>query len=505
MRTVNIRYLPQKKYRIKIFLIYIFVFSCYFYETASFADTLRDALAKAYSSNPVLNAARASQMATDENVSFQRAAALPSAQITSTYSESIFIPGVQYAVRPRSLQTELQVTIPVYQGGLVKNSIKSAEARVLAGADLLRATEASVFSQVVAAYMDVLRDTEIFEFNLENVANLEIIFKATEERKAAGDSTITDVAQSEARISRAQSDLLSAEANLVFSIERYIQQVGEAPGVLIPPLPLSDAPATVREAVEIALTKNADIAAAKKVNDAINYDVKVARAGRLPTVRAFGSVNRYDNFGGAVAQVPIIIPASQHSGILGVQLQIPLFQGGRPASQIRQAQAQQLAALENQIAVERDIIQQVRAAFAAHRTNIEIIVSAKKAIFSNTLSVESLKIESSVGSRTVIEVLNAEQELINSKVLLAVAKRNSYVAGFTLLAAMGSAGARDLGMENIQVSDPSINFKAVRNSISDWTDRPTPMARSSRTADQQLPALPDISKEDSLTILEPYN
>jgi outer membrane protein len=449
--------------------------------TAAHADTLNQALAKAYQTNPTLNAARANQMATDENFVIQRAAGLPSATINSTFNENVLIPGGQFVIIPRTLNTQVQVQVPIYQGGLVKFGMKAADARIAAGAETLRATEASVFSQVVAAYNDVLRDSQIVEFNSANVRTLETNLRATQDRFEVGDLTRTDVAQSEARLAQASADLRNAEANLIASKERYIQQVGEAPAELSPPPPLPGLPASVDEAVEIAIKENPDIAAATKNSEAAGLDVKAARASRLPTLSAFGNLNRNDNFGGARAQIPINIPATQESGVIGAQMQLPLYQGGRPSAQIRQAQARKTAAMENQIASERLVIQQVRSAFASYRASLDVIRSAEAAISANSLSLEGVRAENGVGNRTIIEVLNAEQELINARVILATARRNAYVAGFTLLAAIGSAEARDLDLEGVTLYDSKANLNRSRGDFLDWSGRPTPTIRSTRT------------------------
>ena len=320
------------------------------------AETLQGALAKAYQTNPTLNAARANQMATDENVPIQRAAGLPAATVNSTFNENVLIPGGQFIIIPRSMQTQGQLTVPIYQGGLVKNGIKAADARVAAGEETLRATEASVFSQVVAAYNDVLRDTQIVELNRNNVKNLEVNLRATQDRFEVGDLTRTDVAQSEARLSQARADLRNAEANLIGSKERYIQQVGEVPADLSQPPPLPGLPADVGEAVEIAIKENPDIAAATKNSEAAGFDVKAARAGRLPTLSGFGTVSRNDNFGGAI--VPPGFPAqpsSQTSAVIGARMALPIYQGGRPSAQIRQSQARKTAAQAAAVAHARPV------------------------------------------------------------------------------------------------------------------------------------------------------
>jgi outer membrane protein len=447
------------------------------------AETLQGALAKAYQTNPTLNAARANQMATDETVPLQRAAGLPSLNLNSTFNENVLIPPGQFIVIPRSAQTSLQLQVPIYQGGLVKNNVKAADARVAAGEETLRATEASVFSQVVAAYNDVLRDTQIVEFNRANVRNLDVNLRATQDRFEVGDLTRTDVAQSEARLSQARADLRNAEANLIASKERYIQQVGEVPADLSQPPPLPGLPASVDEAVEIAIKENPDIAAATKNSEAAGFDVKAARASRLPTLAAIGNVNRSDNFGSA--KVPpglqLVIPPTQESAAIGAQLSLPLYQGGRPSAQIRQAQARRTAAMENQIATERQVIQQVRAAFASWRASLDVIKSAEAAIAANSLSLEGVRAENGVGNRTIIEVLNAEQELINARVILATARRNAYVAGFTLLAAMGNAEARDLDLQGVTLYNPKDNYRKAKGQFLDWSGRDAPMVRSTRT------------------------
>jgi outer membrane protein len=458
------------------------------------AETLAGALAKAYQTNPTITAARANLMATDESVPIQKASSLPTAQITSTYNENVLIPGGQFVVIPRNLVTQGQLTVPIYQGGLVKNGIKAADARVQAGEEQLRGTESSVFSQVVAAYNDVLRDTAIVQLNRNNVSNLEVNLRSTQDRFEVGDVTRTDVAQSEARLAQARADLRNAEANLIASKERYIQQVGEPPEALAPPPPLPGLPASAEEAVAVAVKENPDIAAATKNSIAAGLDVKGARAARLPTLSGFGTLSRNDNFGGAI--VPPGFPrqpSEQTSGVLGARLTLPLFQGGRPAAQIRQAQARQSAAMENQVAAERSVVQQVRAAFASWQASLDVIKSAETAIAANSLSLAGVRAENSVGNRTIIEVLNAEQELINAKVQLATARRNAYVAGFTLLAAMGQAEARDLDLDGVALYDSRANYNKVKGKFFDWDDRPAPQrkATTTLTTPTQTAVVPD--------------
>ena len=147
----------------------------------------------------------------------------------------------------------------------------------------------------------------------------------------------------------------------------------------------------------------------------------------------------------------------------------------------RQAQARQLTALENQIGTERQVIQQVRSAFASWKASLSVIRSAEAAIAANSLSLDGVRAENGVGTRTILEVLNADQELINSRVQLATSRRNAYVAAFTLIAAMGNAEARDLNFDGVTLYDPGINARAASGSFFDWSGRELPPARSTRT------------------------
>jgi outer membrane protein len=224
--------------------------------------------------------------------------------------------------------------------------------------------------------------------------------------------------------------------------------------------------------------------AAQRNRDASRFDTNVARAGRLPRIAAVGSgsyVNYLDslNTGSTVA----IAPNTSKSASVGIQASIPLFQGGLPSAQVRQSQARESQAIEQVIGTERSIVQQTRAAYASWQASNANIVSQQTAVDANTLSLEGVRAENSVGNRTILDILNAEQELLNSQVNLVSARRNAYVAGFSLLAAMGQAEARDLGLEGGALYDPVVNYRRVRNIIWDWQEDPTPAAQATRTVD----------------------
>jgi outer membrane protein len=447
------------------------------------AETLQGALAKAYANNPTLTGARAQQRANDENVPIQRAAGLPNSQVTAGYNENYLAPANSFTFPARSVDATIGLTVPIYQGGAVKNSVRAADQRVLAGEENLRGTESSIFSQVVAAYNDVIRDAAIVELNRANVNQLGVNLQATRDRFEVGDLTRTDVAQSEARLSLAQGDQRTAEANYIASRERYIALVGDVPDNLAPPPPLPNLPATPEDAINVAVKENPDLAAAERNREAAKYDVRVAEAGVQPKLSAF-TQGQYSNYLGTLGSgVGLGVSQKTSQAVAGLNATIPLFQGGRPAAQVRQAQARQAQSLENVIAAERSVIQQVRSAFASWKSSQEVIRSAEAAVSANTLSLEGVRAENSVGNRTIIEVLNAEQELVNAQVQLVTARRNAYVAAFTLLAAMGQAEARDLNLDGVTLYDPTANYRRVRHKIWDWGSDPDPTTIATRTVD----------------------
>jgi outer membrane protein len=444
------------------------------------AETLRDALTKAYATNPTLTAARAQQRANDENVPIQRSNALPDVSATGSYTENLERSSSGFASPVRQATLGLQLSVPIYQGGLIRNAVRGADARVEAGRASLRDTEASVFANVVAAYMDVIRDQAIVALSRKQVSVLRVNLEATRDRFQVGDLTRTDVAQSQARLALQQSQLELAESNLIGSRERYVALVGEAPGDLEPPPPLPNLPKSPETAVTVALDNNPALLAAQRSREAARFDTNVARAGRLPRVSAVGngSYLNYLNSLGTAA-----IANSTKSASVGIQTSIPLFQGGGPSAQIRQSQARESQAMEQVIGTERSIVQQTRAAYASWQASNANIVSQQTAVDANTLSLEGVRAENSVGNRTILDILNAEQELLNSQVNLVSARRNAYVAGFSLLAAMGQAEARDLGLDGGVLYDPVANYQRVRNIIWDWQSDPAPAAKATRTVD----------------------
>ena len=445
------------------------------------AETLREALVKAYNTNPTLAAQRASQRGVDENVPIIRSQGLPGVQLQSTYTENVVKAANSFVSPDRQAGASVTLAVPIYSGGAVRNGIRAAQTRVESGQLSLRGTEASLFTTVVGAYMDVIRDEAIVALNRQNVRVLEVNLQASRDRFQVGDLTRTDVAQSEARLAVARSQLQSSQAQLITSRESYIRFVGTEPGRLDTPPDLPNLPAEPDVAVDVALKNNPTLLAAAKARDAAGYDIGVARANRLPTVAVNVGGNYYNYLGSLGSGTGVAVRQSGKAATVGLGLTMPLYQGGRPAAQIRQAQDARVRAIEQVTETERGVIAQARSAYAVWKSSLETIASSEVAVNANKLSLEGVRAENSVGNRTILDILNAEQELLNSQVTLVTAQRDAYVAGFALLAAMGEAEARNLGLDGGPLYDPVAHYTSVRHRIWDWSSDPDPAVTGTRT------------------------
>jgi outer membrane protein len=474
--------------------------------TAS-ADTLREALVSSYNTNPTLTAQRESQKATDASVAIAKAAGRPQISGSAGLNRDLTRRGLldTGGSKGPTLSAGVDLSVPLYSGGAVKNSVRAAETRVEAGRATLRAVEGDVFTQAVAAYMDVIRDRAIVELNQNNVRVLGTNLQATQDRFQIGDLTRTDVAQSEARLQLGRSQLATAQGRLTGSEATYREVIGRAPGQLAPPPPLPPLPANADEAVRIALANNPDLISISRQAIAAGYDVNVARAGRLPRLSGVASGN-YVNILRGTEPNPLTgqeIRTGTNTSI-GLSGSVPIFQGGLPAARIRQAQAQQGQVLEQVVGTERAVVQTTRAAFANYDASQKAIQAETVAVQANELALEGNRAEQSVGTRTIIEVLNAEQELLNSQVALVTAKRDAYVAGFQLLNAMGQAEARDLGLEGGPLYDPLGNYRRVAGNWNDWaSDRRHPTVSTRTIAPEEMPATPVVTPQINSARIDP--
>ncbi len=433
------------------------------------ADRLEDVLRQALQSNPTLAAANADVAVIGEGVAQAKAVGRPRASITATETEFAKQTVVSSLVADRSLRSDVAISIPLYRSGVVKYAVKDAEQRYGAARENLRATIANFFNSVVGAYSDVTRDEAIVRASERNVAALQANLHGIRGRFSIGDMTITDVALSEARLSLAEGSLRQARAQLITSRENYVRLVG-LPAVDLAELDgFRGLPAQVEAAVDEALDSNGALQAARLTIDATTYRIRSTQGERGIRLSAFGGGSYFNNLN-SVDSRSIFAPRNKGTAAqVGIGVELPLYQGGQPASRVRQARAEQGSAIEQAIALQRDIVAQTRSAYANWKLAEEYLVKAQDAIVANERALKGARMENAIGTRTLLDVLDIERELFNNYVTAAIVRRNLNVATFSLLALMGKADPEDLGLGNTAVAR-SLPPKGPRVSWSDWAD-----------------------------------
>ncbi len=417
------------------------------------AETLNEALAAAYGSNPTLQAERAGLMATGENVRQAQAGWLPTVTLQGSIASQDFTgkdddpltPDVETSTSP--LSGAAVVSLPVFRGGQTYYGTKAAKAQTRAAEANLRSVEQQVLFDAVTAYYDVLRDISVVELSHNNVQVLERQLQAAQDRFRVGEITRTDVAQAEARLSGSKSRLTRSEAALIASQSAYERVIGHSPVNMgaIENLPeIAAMPKSEAEAVAIALQSNPVLSAAREREVSSREGVKATRGGLLPQVSLQGSYS-YTDERDYVQGVSSGFAETDTTSLTG-QVTIPLYQGGATYSRLRQAKQ---VNNQNRIQIaetERSVREAVINAWEGLRSTQATIVSSQQQVRANEIAFDGVQQEAQVGSRTTLDVLDAEQELLDARVTLVGARRNEMVAAYALLASVGRLSAADLGL-----------------------------------------------------------
>lgn len=419
------------------------------------AQTLSEALAEAYASNPTLQAQRAALRATDEGVPQARAGWRPRVELTGELTglrdESDLTTGRRESTRTTS-NVQLSVTQNIYDGGATEAAVSGAQADVLAARAELAATEQSVLLDVVTAYMNVLRDEAVVDLRAQNTVRLERQLEATRDRFNAGVATLTDVAQSESRLARARSDFLSAEGDLAVSRAVFEQVVGIPATELTSPTLTPALPAGREEAKDMAVERNPAVRSALFARRSALHAIDEQTADLLPDVDLSASARRnWDE---------------QARGTQGTRLElsallsVPIYQQGFETSEIRQSKMTAAQAAQRIEEARRRALEEALSAWESYRTVVATITAIGEEVRAAEIALEGVREEELVGQRTVLEVLDAEQELLDANVSLVEARRDETVARFELVAAVGSLTARDLGLD-VPLYDPSQHYRGV--------------------------------------------
>lgn len=418
------------------------------------ADTLVEALAAAYNNNPQLLAQRARLRATDEQVPQALAGWRPTVSLNGTAGVARDEPntGDSDTLQPRSLG--LSLSQPVYRGGRTVASTERAENLVRAERARTIATEQGVLLDAVRAYMNVLRDQAVLDLSVNNEQVLRRQLEAARDRFRVGEITRTDVSQAEARLARSTADRVQAEGNLAASRANYERVVGELPGRLelpdvVPPLPMARP-----DAAALAATNNPSVIAAEYTAAAASDTVRVVRGELLPEVRVVGEVARDEETSQADRRTD--------RASVTARLTVPLYEAGSVYSRTREAN-QTVAQRRNETDdVRRQAVEaatrswETLEAFRARRSSLEANIRAAE------IALEGVQQEAAVGSRTVLDILDAEQELFTARVEEVRVRRDEIVAVFELASAIGTLTAHDLKLP-VQLYDLEEYYRAVRN------------------------------------------
>ena len=429
------------------------------------AETLTEALTMAYQTNPQLQARRAQLRSLDENYVQARAGYRP----TADFQTSVGL--LNFAARRPSpgpdnpdsqfLDTTASVTgaidQPLYSGGRVTNAVREVEASILSGREQLRALENDLFQAVIQAYVDVRRDEQSLEIRRNNVDVLRRQLEETRARFEVGEITRTDVAQAEARLASSQATLSLQQAQLATSRANYAAVVGQSPGTLAPEPVLTAIPPNVAQAYEIAQTNSPDLLAAELNEQASRARVARERAATRPTVSLGGrsTLQRDAN--------DFNLDQYQNSTTVGTVLNLPLYRGGATTSRIRAARETNNSDRINIETTRRSVVQAVNQSWNSLQAQRASLLSNEEQVRAARIAFEGVQAEAQAGLRTTLDVLNAQAELREAELAQVRARRDAYVAGASLLNAMGLLEARQL-TPGVELYDPASAFERIRRS-----------------------------------------
>ena len=446
--------------------------------TPALADTIDAALVRAYQNNPQLNAQRAAVRSTDENVPQALSGYRPRVAITASagyqYTDVLTTAGgtgtnlvktiVHGANAPRSVGVTASQTI--FNGQQTANRTRAAESQVSGAREALRVLEQSVLLAGATIYMDFLRDSAIVEVQRSNTRVLEQTLKQTRDRFNVGEVTRTDVAQSEAQLAAGKTQQLTAESNLTTTRSNFRRIIGNEPENLAPGSPVDRfLPGTLPSAVDLGLIENPNVTAAMFGIDVNYLQVKINEGALLPVVTLQGSVQQsYEQ--------TMTIFRSFGASVIG-QLSIPVYQGGAEYALIRQSKetlAQQRLNLETTRDQTRASVVQAWGQLLAGKAQV---ASAQSQVTASEIALNGVREEAKAGQRTTLDVLNAQQALVNARVALVTAQHDRVVASYAVLNAVGRLSPLVLNLSTT-IYDPSVHYHQVRDS---WAGVRTPDGR----------------------------
>lgn len=426
--------------------------------------TLQEALTAAYSTNPTLLAARAALRAVDEGVPAALAGWRPQVALQGSvgYADGTlrsYTAGVGTTVS-RNNRDELlyqgTVTQPIFTGGKTTASTHAAENRVLSQRGRLIATEQLVFGNVVTDFVNVIQTQQLLQLNINNEQVLSRQLQATNDRFRVGEITRTDVAQAEAALANARATRETAEGNVQTARAAYQRDVGFLPDRLVEPQPLAVPLKSSAEASQLAAANNPTIIYTMFDAAAAKDNVDIAFSALMPTLNAQASYARNDNT--TFAKERTI------GGQVLLNLSVPIYQGGAEYAGVRQARQTEQQSRRTVDDTRRQVIQAAISSFETLRAARATIESTRAAIRANEIALEGTQREAIVGSRTTLDVLNAEQTLLQSRSTLVQNLASLVTSSYNLASAIGRLTARDLNL-NVPLYDDKAYYTAVHDRL----------------------------------------
>ena len=422
------------------------------------AQSIFEALSSAYNTNPTLQAQRAYLRAVDENVAIAKSGYRPNVYLQGSYTDA----DVDSNIAPKNqdnTKTSLaaKVSQPLFNGFSTVNGVKSADSLVRSEQNNLYNVEQQVFLEASTAYLDVVKNTAIVDLQKNNEKLLKKRLDETKERFNVGEVTRTDVSQAQARYSKAISDRIASEGDLEASKAVYTRIIGENPGKLNYPSDIRELlPKNFNDALDYTRVNNYSIKRAKELLNSKTYDVAANNGSLLPTVTLDGEVSKNKTSGDMYDENPEIDNVQW-----GVNMKVPLYSAGETRAKIRQSKYQKWQAQEQVMEAERQAVSDVTSSWEYMMSNKAKIKSIKDQVKANEVALDGVQKEEALGNRTILDVLDAYQELLNSNVEEVKARRDFYVSGMSLLLSMGKLTAEELKL-NVDLYDAKKYYKEAR-------------------------------------------
>ena len=430
-----------------LLLIFIIIISSY---TQIKAESLSSALSNAYLNNPVINSKRAELRSLDENVSAATSQFFPSIEVIGTYSENTLEYGELNKIKTNPLAGSFLINQKIFTGGKLINDRLSAINFVNAGRYSLIDSEQSILFQSAQAYFNYLKTEQIVKLQQNNFQVLNERLEATKIQFEVGELTLTDVAQAEARLSQAQSNLADARSLLKATEADYRSIIGLNPNNLEEWNEKLDLPLNEAEAISIALKNNPQLKYFENIERSSGYNVSSQKSMLSPQLSLRGEYIYAEN------QSFLMTEDIDQYQITG-QIKVPIFYGGLNWSNIRKAQ--EINSRDKFLIIDgkRKIRSFVKKSFSEYNASKLRIAATEKQVQASAIALEGVKQEFQLGTRTTLDILDSEQEYLDARVTLVTAKNDSNISLFQLFYYLGTLTPENLNMDIIKYDDIDIN------------------------------------------------